>query len=414
MALVAVLSARSATVSATGATQARRRGELAYAGQPVVEFQARQAHAVGAGHIAILVEDVSPVLTGVIDRLGDDGIRATLVRDMPALGRMISGEDEILLVGDGQILPNAHLAGLADAPGPRLLVLPAGPATEGLERIDAGHMWAGAARAPAPTVLSILDMLGDWDLPLTLVRRLVQDGAARTLCDISDLYEGRMVVATDQAVADAATEALTRRHGGAAAVSGDLDDWPVTRPATMLAPVVVRHGIAASTIRAGAIATALLAILLIGLGLPVLGLLLTFGAMIADRTAGQLDRLLRMVPTGQAANQAVHVLTLLAILVMILRYGGGTTLGNAAALLLVGLLALAPFTVARGIGTSVPSLLRFAPGTAVLILLGGALLGFPGAAAALCAGLAFASHACLILLPAGDRAPATTREFSAF
>lgn len=400
MALVAILSVRTATRHVPGEIHARRQGELTFAGQTVVEYQARLAHSAGAGQIAIMVDDINPVVTGAVDRLGHDGIHVSLVRDMPSLGRMIGLADDILLLGDGYILPGRDLALLAQSSGAHLLVLPAGPATGGFERIDAGHVWAGAARAPAPMVLGTFDMLGDWDMALTLVRCLVQDGAQRTPCDMSDVFDGQLAVMTDQATADAATQTLTRAGRGVDQPAGDLDDWPVGGPAALLAPVVVRRGIPGSTLRTSAIVLGLVGLALIAASWVATGLLLSFGALIADRTARQLDRILRLGSGSRPIEYAARAAVLAAILEVGLLYGGGGPLAATGAFLSVGLLTLIQIAESRGAGAGAPSLFKFAPGVALLVLMGGAVLGVTGQASALCALLAFASHAYLGLQPA--------------
>lgn len=397
MALVAVLSARSMTEPGQGAGQGksvtRRRGELTFAGQSIVEYQARLAHAAGAGHALILVDDISPILTTTVDRLATDGIHATLIRDMPALGRMIGGTDQILLIGDGNIVPASHIELLVHNDHASLLVVPSGPGTRAFERIDAEQMWAGALVAPAPMLFKILDMLGDWDVPLTLVRQAVQEGTSRTLCDVTDVFDGRIAVATDQAIADAATEALARTVPRTNDSAGDVDDWPVGGPAARIVPFAIRHGIASTMLRNVAIGLGLLGLVAILGGLVTVGCLLCFIGVVTDRVAGQLDRLLRLAMGTRPLDHAVGIIALLAILATGIVHGGGGALGAAAAVLSVGLIALTPVIRRKGIGAEVPEVLKFAPGTALLLLAFGGLLGATGMLFAICALLAFASHA---------------------
>lgn len=391
MALVAVLSARSMTEPAGP----RRRGELSFAGQALVEYQARQGHAAGATSILILVDDISPILTGVVDRLAADGVQATLIRDLPTLGRMIAVTDRILLTGDGAILPGGVIRLLALGEGARLLVLPAGQATRAFERIDGEHQWAGALAVPAPMLLGLLDMLGDWDLALTLVRQAVQDGAARTLCDMGDVYDGRIALATDQAIADAATLALARGSDGNAGegVGGDIDDWPVGRPAALIVPVAIRHGVAPGMPRSLAIGMGVLGLVAIAGGLVLLGCLLCFAGLVSDAVSARLDRLLRLVTASRPMDRVPTVIALLAILAVGLLHGGGGPLGGAGAMVSVGLLALGPLLQRKGVGTDVPEVLKFAPGTALLLLALGGLLDAMDSMTAVCTLLAFASHA---------------------
>ncbi|HEX7854081.1 MAG TPA: hypothetical protein VF503_10330 [Sphingobium sp.] len=393
MALVAVLSARSLTESGPGGVGARRRAELHFAGQSLVEYQARQAHAAGAGHILVLVDDISPVLTAMVDHLSADNIHASLIRDLPALGRMIGGSDRILLIGDGHILPSPYIELLPQSEGNRLLILPSGPGTQTFERIDGSQMWAGALVASAPTLLGILDMLGDWDLPLTLVRQAVQEGCARVSCDMADVFDGRIAVATDQAVADAATQALARSPGRSNAVADDSDDWPVGKPAALIAPFAIRHGIAPAMLRNLGIGLGLLGLVAILGGLIMLGCLLCFAGLISDKVGGQLDRLLRLASGTRPIDHAMWTIALAAILATGMIHGGGGALAGGGAALCTGLLALTPVIRHKGIGQDVPGLLKFAPGTALLLLALGGLFNATPTMFAICALLAFGSHA---------------------
>ncbi|MFT3967193.1 MAG: hypothetical protein QM690_15060 [Sphingobium sp.] len=393
MAFVAILSARGMTESGRGGSGPRRRAELLFAGQTLAEYQARQAYAAGAGHILALVDDISPALTAMVDHLAADGIHATLIRDMPTLGRMIGASDRIVLIGDGHILPSTLVDLLAGGEGNRLLVLPTGPATQGFERIDAEHVWAGGLIAQAPVLLGILDMLGDWDVALTLVRQMVQDGAERVPCDMADVFDGRIAIAAEQATADAATQALARTHDRTIAPASDSDDWPVGKPAALFAPFAIRHGIAPAMLRNLGIGLGLLGLVAILGGLVMLGCLLCYAGLVSDRVGAQLDRLLRLASGTRPIDHVMRAIALAAILATGVIHGGGGALAAAGAALSTGLLALTPVIRAKGIGQDVPAFLKFAPGTALLMLAVGGLLGATATMLTICALLAFASHA---------------------
>lgn len=392
MALVAVLSARSMAGSASGGAGLRRRAELEFAGQSLVEYQARQAHAAGAGHVMVLVDDISPILTAVVDHLAADGIHASLIRDLPTLGRMVAGTDRILLLGDGHVLPSAHIEALPQGEGNRIVILPSGPATQAFERIDANQMWAGALVAGAPTLLGILDMLGDWDLPLTLLRQVVQEGAGRVSCEMTDVFDGRVVIVTDQGVADAATQALARTQGRGATVAEDSDDWPVGRPAAAVAPLAIRHGVAPAMLRNLGIGLGLLGLVAILGGLVMLGCLLSFAGLVSNRVGAQLNRLLRLASGERPMDYAMWIIALLSILATGLIHGGKGAPAAVAAALCVGLLALTPIIRRKGMGETVPAPLKFAPGSALLLLALGGLFDAVPTMFAVCALLAFASH----------------------
>lgn len=392
MALVAVLSARSMTESASGGTGSRRRAELEFAGQSLVEYQARQAHAAGAAHVLVLVDDISPVLTAMVDHLSADGIHASLIRDLPGLGRMMAPSDRVLMIGDGHILPSPHIELLPQGEGNRILILPSGPATQGFERIDAHQMWAGALVVAAPVLLGILDMLGDWDLPLTLLRQAVQEGSARVTCEMADVFDGRIVIATNQQVADAATQTLARASTMGGAEADDSDDWPVGKPAAAVAPLAIRNGIAPAMLRNLGIGLGLLGVVAILGGLVMLGCLLCFAGLVSDRVGRQLDRLLRLASGKRPVDHVMAALALVAILATGVIHGGDGALAGAGAVLCTGLLALAPAIRRKGMGQAVPAILKFAPGTALLLLSLGALFNAIPTMFAICALLAFASH----------------------
>src|SRR5690606_5106438 len=147
-----------------------------------VEFQARLAIAAGAEHILIQTDGVTADLSRLVDRLtAERQASVALVRDMLTLSRSLAPADRILLIAENMLLPAEAVARLAGHTPPALLALPSVPATGVFERIDAEAMWAGALLLPGEAVLATLDMLGEWDLGLTVLRRAVQMGAHRVM-----------------------------------------------------------------------------------------------------------------------------------------------------------------------------------------------------------------------------------------
>lgn len=242
MTLLALLSARAAADdwSAHGGGS-RLKALLPFAGQTLLEYQARQLAAAGAVECAVLVDTVSPELAAAVDRLQRDSIRVSLVRDLPALGRIVGADDGILVLGEGHVLPTGALTQLAALLPPTLLTLPATPETRDFERIDGDSMWAGVALAPGALLLSTLDMLGEWDLALTVVRRMVQDGASRQPCDLGMVLDGRVAIVRDRAGAEAAARVLTSQPGGGGGYT-DCDGLLFGSLAERLAQLAMRRG----------------------------------------------------------------------------------------------------------------------------------------------------------------------------
>lgn len=411
MTLVAVLSARSMIDSGTPPGAVSRRGELAFAGQCLVEYQARQAASAGAEQVAVLVDTISPALTAAVDRLAHDGIQARLVQDLPMLGAMVEPGDDVLIIGDGHVLPLTDIKGLGAGGGPALLVLPSCPGSRAFERLDAQHMWAGAALLPARLLLSALDMLGDWDVQLTLVRRAVQEGAGRLSCDMTDLFEGRIVLVDGQAAAEAATAALTggRGHINPADDRRDLDDWPVAGPAEWLAPLVIRHEVPTGLVRLIALACSGFALVTLILGILVPGLALAYLGLVGNRLVVRLDRIMRLSGSVASLDRLGHYAALGALCLAGLHLGGANALAAAAALTAPMLIALIPFARRRGGEMSTVPWLRFAPGTALLLLIVGTVLGMGAATAAVITLLALASLAFSLLSGPAEMAGADGR-----
>ena len=150
---------------------------LPLAGRTLVEYQARCAAAAGASPIVVLVERIPAALNQAFDRLRREGINLVLVSDgEEAVTRFEPGEF-ILVIGDGVIAPLELLTGLSDDGEALILTVPDDDAHEEFERIDGASRWSGVALAEGRTLGATVAMLGDWDLPSTLLRRSLQAGA---------------------------------------------------------------------------------------------------------------------------------------------------------------------------------------------------------------------------------------------
>ena len=202
----------AAILSATAPSSDRPdvpRAQLAFAAQTLLEYQARQAIAVGARQLFIMVEAVTAPLSRLVDRLEGEGVRAHLVRDMPGLVRQLPREDDVLLFADGMIVDQKYLTEIAGSSGNTLLVVQDDSATAHLERVDGVHRWAGVARVESHTLFNTLDLIGDWDLVLTLLRAVVQSDARRIIASHSDVMEGKIALVDRQDTADLVGRSIT-------------------------------------------------------------------------------------------------------------------------------------------------------------------------------------------------------------
>ncbi|MCW2338542.1 hypothetical protein M2337_002775 [Sphingobium sp. B2D3A] len=234
MVLVALLSARNA--ARDGLQSPVSSALLDFGGQSLIEYQARLALGAGAEKLIIHADAAAaeadlPGLTRMADHIArETDCPVSVVRDMPELARTIGPEDLVLLMAEGAVIPSEALDALTISGGEAVLVLPSGASTASFERLDASSMWGGAFCVSGARLLATLDMLGEWDLVLTLLRRAVQDGVERIMLPPEPVLQGRLAFLTDQSSADLALNALSdyapdaswRDGGGVAALLAPL------------------------------------------------------------------------------------------------------------------------------------------------------------------------------------------------
>lgn len=149
------------------------------AGATVLEHQVRRLAAAGVTKTFLLVDEWPPALAAPLGRLRADGIAVDAVRAFADVADRIVGEPRVLLVADGTLPDRALVDRLVQAPVPALAALPDEPAFAAFERIDADTRWAGVAMLDGRRVSEAAAMLGEWDPISTMMRRAVQEGAAR-------------------------------------------------------------------------------------------------------------------------------------------------------------------------------------------------------------------------------------------
>ncbi len=174
MPLAALIAAQDQTDTGDGL-----RATLPLAGRTLVEYQVRLAIEAGAGHAIILVERVPAPLAQAVERLRQQGFRIEFARSVADATDRFHPDERILLIDDGAIAAQSAVNALAVQHGDALLVLPDMQEHAVFERIDAAQRWAGFALFGKSVLEATVQMLGDWDLSSTLLRRLVQSHATR-------------------------------------------------------------------------------------------------------------------------------------------------------------------------------------------------------------------------------------------
>ena len=149
------------------------------AGRSLLEYQVRCASAAGAAPVVVMVERVPQALQDAFERLRSDGYGVFPVSDVREVASRFEAGSAILLIGDGIAPPAQLLLDMAADAEPVIAVVPDDDGHQQHERIDAQSRWAGVAVVDLPMLAATAAILGDWDLQSTLLRRAVQEGAAR-------------------------------------------------------------------------------------------------------------------------------------------------------------------------------------------------------------------------------------------
>jgi hypothetical protein len=306
----------------------------------------------------------------------------SMVRDAPR-------DADTLLVADGAVVAQGHFDAMGQTAGTALLVTDDSRASAPFERIDAGQRWAGLARISPDLLFSTIDMIGDWDLSLTLVRGAVQAGARRLTVPQDDLLEGRVTLVESQAQADLAAQAVLAHGPRGRRMRGAAEHYllgPLTR---LISPALMRMQVPAMQVRIAAMALGAIALVPIQLLWVGAGFCLLLLALLLAETADRLDEMaLRPLPMGWHAFVAPGF----ALIGVALAGEGGTPSYLA--------LLLAVVQVAdRGgrVGAARPWML-FTPASALMILLVAWLIGMLAQGFDLTTLCAIASVAAMVLL----------------
>lgn len=155
------------------------RAMLPLVGGTLLEQQVRLARRAGAAHVVVLVERMPAALTAAFDRLRRDGIAVDVARTPADAADRFHPEETLLVIADGCLAGEPLLARLAAAPVPSVVTVPDHKERQAFERIDALTRWGGLALTDGAQLRRTVAMLGEWDMLSTLLRRMLQEGAAR-------------------------------------------------------------------------------------------------------------------------------------------------------------------------------------------------------------------------------------------
>lgn len=364
------------------------RGQIIFAAQTLIEYQARQVAAAGATDIFILVDAVTPQLSRIVDHLIGDGIEVHLIRDMASLMRLLPRDSDVMLFADGMIVDQSYIVQIANMQGDALLVVEDGAETSHLERIDTLHRWAGVARLSPQTLFDTLDLIGDWDFVLTLFRATVQAAPQRILAVRSDVAEGRIALIDRQDTADLVSRSLMADVDVQASRAG-VERYVLEPVAKFIAPSILRLQVPSRHISLAGAGLAGLGLVALMPGWTTLGLILFLLSLLAAIVADHVGAVGRVAGVQDGRWRLGSELLIAGGIALLGqqqdRASDGLHMAIVVAIIAVALYQKRPF--------SIPAWAIFTPGSAVMLLLLAGTVGLVSGAV-----IALASLAAMLLL----------------
>lgn len=237
----------------------RLRALLPMAGRTLLEHQVRRAVRAGASHVVVLVERIPAALNAAMDRLRRDKLPVEIARDPADAASRLHPAEDVLLVADGLVASHACFERMAASEAPSLLVVEDISENAEFERIDAQWRWAGLALTDPDTMRETAEMVGEWDIQSTLLRRIVQRGARYHAMGDVELASERVTLHD---------RAESTRSAGRDMLGGERsrdESWPerfLYPPIiTMLGPLALDRAVDPFWMRLGGVALTVLAAL---------------------------------------------------------------------------------------------------------------------------------------------------------
>lgn len=392
MSLAAILSATAPSADRPGVPRA----QLVFAAQTLIEYQAHQAFQAGASQIFVMIEAVTPFFSRMVDRFAELGVDVHLIRDMTSLVRQLPRESDVLLFADGAVIDQKYVAELGQATGNALLLAEDDSTTAHMERIDAAFRWAGLARVSPATLFNTLDLIGDWDVVLTLMRAAVQSDPRRVIITTNDISEGRVALVDRQDTADLVGKSLATASWNQWV---GAEHYLLQMPVSMLATPLLRMQVPSAHIALAALGVAALGALAIVPGWTLVALVLLLVALMVDMLSRQLAAMGQQAPTGKRGLWLLPMAISLAVLALGWRH---ERISDALYLGII-MLVTVPLAGKRGV-SGLPRWAWMTPGSALVLLFVGALAGQFAGALILATLLGLLSLAAMLLMRDNSRA----------
>lgn len=225
---------------------------LTLGGQTLMERIAYQARRAGAQHIVICAGPLPAAMVGAMDRMKARGLDVSLARSPREAADRLHPDEDVLVFSTAVFVQEAEFEQLAQGDGALLLTLPEAWGRDRFERIDGEDNWAGVARLPASLIRETVAMLGDWAFAPTLLRRAVQQGAARARLALKDEAETDDIAPLVQEDLSGTAKAIARNADVSA--EGVVERFALMPPLRHLASWIALKPVSATMTAAAAIA----------------------------------------------------------------------------------------------------------------------------------------------------------------
>ncbi|MDG5487874.1 hypothetical protein NYR55_04480 [Sphingomonas sp. BGYR3] len=278
---------------------------LPFGGMTLLEYQARLLIAAGAGHLLIAVTRMTPPLLGAVNRIAKRGVPVDMVRSAEEVSGRLHPLARVIVLADALVTTDQAVHALASVGRETILVTDDPSPALAVERIDSTRHWAGMAMVDARRVAEVAALPRDYDFQSSLLRLAAQGGAEHLPLSTAARRAGHGVDRHPDGLA-------SRSNGVLLALANQRIGWadryvftPLTR---ILLPQLVRRNVADTALLAVGGILGLIAVLVIALGWPRIGIVglplsvaaLTTGSLLSglrgnDRIAMIQDRAIQGV-----------------------------------------------------------------------------------------------------------------------
>ena len=296
---------------------------LPFGGMTLLEYQARMLITGGASHLLIAVSRMTPALLGAVSRIARRGVPVDIVRSAEEAAAKLHPLAKLIVFADSLVTTDTVVQAMAAEAPDAILVTTDEEGPSAIERVDAGHHWAGIATITAQRVAAIAAMPREYDFQSTLLRVAVQAGADQILLPASAKRSGHGVERDPATLAGRSNGVLMSLANRRVGWADRFVFTPITRA---ILPQLVNRNVPDWAMMAAGVAIGVIALVLIGLGYSQVGagiMPLAVVALSAGSLLGWLrgnDRLARM--------QERAVMTIAALLALALGIGASIGVGD--------------------------------------------------------------------------------------